>query len=217
MSDRVVEAMAEVPEICEGLHLPVQSGSNVMLKAMARNYTREQYVSSIEKMRRAMPDMALSTDIIVGFPGETEEDFQQTLSLLEEVQFDWGFIFKYSTREGTPAAQLESYPEELIEERHQRCLEVLDRVALERRQRLVGTTQDVLVEEENFGRTRGNYKVHINGREAQARQGAALSGQEVSVRIMSAQRATLEGELQDGNVTFENFRQEDTANAHSRE
>jgi len=209
MSDRVVEAMAEVPQICEGLHLPVQSGSNVMLKAMARNYTREQYVSSIQKMRRAMPDMALSTDIIVGFPGETEEDFQQTLSLIEEAQFDWGFIFKYSTREGTPAAQLESYPEELIEERHQRCLEVIDRIALERRLRLVGTTQDVLVEEESFGRTRGNYKVHINANLA--------PGQEVSVRITSAQRATLEGELQDGNVTFENFRQEDTAGAHSRE
>ena len=209
MSDRVIEAMAEVPEICEGLHLPVQSGSNIMLKAMARNYTRGQYVSLIEKMRRAMPDMALSTDIIVGFPGETEEDFEHTLSLIEEVQFDWGFIFKYSTREGTPAAQLESYPEELIEERHQRCLELVDRIALDRRLRLVGTTQDVLVEEENFGRTRANYKVHINGNLA--------PGQEVSVRITNAQRATLEGELQDGNVTFENFRQEDTAHARSRE
>lgn len=209
MSDRVVEAMAEVPEICEGLHLPVQSGSNIMLKAMARNYTREQYVSLIEKMRRAMPEMALSTDIIVGFPGETEEDFQQTLSLIEEVRFDWGFIFKYSTREGTPAAQLESYPDELIEERHRRCLELVDRIAMDRRLRLVGTMQDVLVEEENFGRTRANYKVHINGNVA--------PGQEVSVRITNAQRATLEGELQDGNVTFENFRQENTAHARSRE
>ena len=221
MNDRVIEAMAEVPEICEGLHLPVQSGSNTMLKAMARNYTREQYVMLIEKMRRAMPEMALSTDIIVGFPGETEEEFQQTLSLIEELQFDWGFIFKYSTREGTPAAQLESYPEELIEERHQRCLELMDRIALDRRLRLVGTTQDVLVEADNFGRTCANYKVHINGREAQARQGATLRniapGEEVSVRITNAHRATLEGELQDGNVTFENFRQEDTAGAHSRE
>jgi tRNA-2-methylthio-N6-dimethylallyladenosine synthase len=217
----VIEAMAEVPEICEGLHLPVQSGSNTMLKAMARNYTREQYVMLIEKMRRAMPEMALSTDIIVGFPGETEEEFQQTLSLIEELHFDWGFIFKYSTREGTPAAQLESYPEQLIEERHQRCLELMDRIALDRRLRLVGTTQDVLVEADNFGRTCANYKVHINGREAQARQGAALRniapGEEVSVRITNAHRATLEGELQDGNVTFENFRQEDTAGAHSRE
>lgn len=180
-----------------------------MLKAMARNYTREQYVSLIEKMRRAMPEMALSTDIIVGFPGETEEDFQQTLSLIEEVRFDWGFIFKYSTREGTPAAQLESYPDELIEERHRRCLELVDRIAMDRRLRLVGTMQDVLVEEENFGRTRANYKVHINGNVA--------PGQEVSVRITNAQRATLEGELQDGNVTFENFRQEDTTGTRSRE
>ena len=100
-----------MPQVCESLHLPVQSGSNTMLKAMARNYTREQYVDLVKKMREAMPDMTLSTDIIVGFPGETEDDFQQTLSLIEELQFDWGFIFKYSTREGTPAASLECHPE----------------------------------------------------------------------------------------------------------
>src|SRR5262249_10491349 len=81
MSDRVVETMAVVPQVCESLHLPVQSGSNTMLKAMARNYTREQYVALVQKMRQAMPDMTLSTDIIVGFPGETEDDFKQTLSL----------------------------------------------------------------------------------------------------------------------------------------
>src|SRR5206468_2623475 len=80
MSDRVIETMAAVPQICEALHLPVQSGSNTMLKAMARNYTREQYVTLVAKLRKAMPDMALSTDIIVGFPGETEDDFRQTLS-----------------------------------------------------------------------------------------------------------------------------------------
>src|SRR4029453_5754244 len=92
-----IGTMASGPQICESLHLPVQSGSNSMLKAMARNYTREQYLSLVNKMRQAMPDMTLSTDIIVGFPGETEDDFRQTLSLIEEVQFDWGFIFKYST------------------------------------------------------------------------------------------------------------------------
>ena len=199
MTDRVIEAMAEVPQVCEGLHLPVQSGSNVMLKAMARNYTREQYVSRIEKMRQAMPDMSLSTDIIVGFPGETEEDFQQTLSLIEELRFDWAFIFKYSTREGTPAANLEGYPESLIEERHQRCLELIDRIAIEKRSKLVGTMQDVLVEADNIGRTRTNYRVHIDTHIA--------PGEEVRVRITNAQRATLEGEIQNGNVTFENFRQ----------
>ncbi len=187
MTDRVIETMAAVPQVCESLHLPVQSGSNTMLKAMARNYTREQYVAQIEKMRRAMPGMTLSTDIIVGFPGETEEDFDQTLSLIEELQFDWGFIFKYSTREGTPAAKLDSFPQELIEERHQRCLELVDRIALEKRSKLVGTLQDVLVEENNFGRTRTNYKVHVNG------DGAP--GQEVRVSIANAHRATLEAAL----------------------
>jgi tRNA-2-methylthio-N6-dimethylallyladenosine synthase len=171
-----------------------------MLKAMARNYTREQYVTLVGNMRKAMPEMTLSTDIIVGFPGETEDDFRQTLSMIEEVQFDWGFIFKYSTREGTPAARLECLPQELIEERHQRCLEMVDRIALQRRMRLAGTSQDVLVEEDNFGRTRTNYKVHVSGN--------VMPGETVRVRIKSAQRATLEGELKDGNITFENFREE---------
>ena len=174
-----------------------------MLKAMARNYTREQYTGLVEKMRKAMPGMALSTDIIVGFPGETEEDFQQTLSMIEELQFDWGFIFKYSAREGTPAATLDGFSEKLIEERHRRCLELVDRIALEKRLKLAGTFHDVLVEENNFGRTRSNHKVHVNRN--------VLPGEEVRVRITSAQRATLEGEIENGNVTFENFRQENAA------
>ena len=186
MSDRVIETMATVPEVCESLHLPVQSGSNTMLKAMMRNYTREQYVALVEKIRQAMPGMTLSTDIIVGFPSETEDDFQQTLSLIEELQFDWGFIFKYSTREGTPAAQLECWPEELIEERHQRCLELVDRIAVRKRSNLVGSTQDVLIEEGGFGRTRTNYKVHVEADVAQ--------GETVRVLIANAHRATLEGE-----------------------
>src|SRR5437870_8052290 len=175
MTDRVIETMAAVPQVCESLHLPVQSGSNPMLKAMMRNYTRKQYVALVEKMRRAMPGMTLSTDIIVGFPGETEDDFQQTLSMIEELQFDWGFIFKYSTREGTPAANLEGFPQELIEERHQRCLEVVDRIALEKRSKLVGTTHEVLIEEGNFGRTHTNYKVHVDGN--------LMQGEQVRVRI----------------------------------
>jgi len=210
MTDRVIETMATVPEVCESLHLPVQSGSNTMLKAMARNYTREHYLGLVKKMRHAMPGMTLSTDIIVGFPGETEDDFRQTLSLIEEVQFDWGFVFKYSTREGTPAAKLGSYPEPLIEERHQRCLELVDRIALAKRSKLVGTEQDVLVEESNFGRTRTNYKVHINGDVA-----PIALGEEVRLRIINAQRATLEGELQNGNVTFENFREKDADHARA--
>jgi tRNA-2-methylthio-N6-dimethylallyladenosine synthase len=201
MTDRTIETMAVVPEICESLHLPVQSGSNTMLKTMARNYTREQYVKLTEKMRQAMPGMTLSTDIIVGFPGETEDDFAQTLSMIQELRFDWGFIFKYSTREGTPAAGFDCLPQELIEERHQRCLELVDQIAFEKRSKLVGSCYDVLVEENNFGRTRSNYKIHINGNFA--------PGERVRVRITNAQRATLEGEIQNGDTTFENFRQED--------
>src|SRR5262245_28276901 len=158
---------------------------------MARNYTREHYLGLVKKMRHAMPGITLSTDIIVGFPGETEDDFQQTLSLLEEVQFDWGFIFKYSTREGTPAAKLESHPESLIEERHQRCLELVDRIAISKRSKLVGTMQSVLVEEDNFGRAATNYKVHVNCDD----RGVA-PGEMVDVRITNAQRATLEADLQ---------------------
>ncbi|HYR88428.1 MAG TPA: tRNA (N6-isopentenyl adenosine(37)-C2)-methylthiotransferase MiaB [Terriglobia bacterium] len=202
MSDRVVETMARVPEVCESLHLPVQSGSNTMLRQMMRNYTREQYQSLVEKLRKAMPGMSLSTDIIVGFPGETEADFRQTLSLIEEARFDWGFIFKYSPREGTPAASMESLPLEVIEERHRECLELLDRLAVEKRSKLVGTTPEVLVEEGNFGRTRTNYKVHITGNVA--------PGEEVRVQITNAQRATLEGVIENGNITFENFRKEDS-------
>src|SRR5262249_13325757 len=157
----------------------------------------EQYVTLVGKMRHAMPNMTLSTDIIVGFPGESEDDFRQTLSMIEELQFDWGFIFKYSTREGTPAANLECQPQEVIEERHQRCLELIDRIALEKRSRLLGTIHNVLVEEDNFGRTRTNHKVHITGDNI-------AQGDEVSVRITNAQRATLEGELDHGNVTFKN-------------
>jgi tRNA-2-methylthio-N6-dimethylallyladenosine synthase len=183
----VIETMATVPQVCESLHLPVQSGSNTMLKTMMRNYTREQYIALVEKMRRAMPGMTLSTDVIVGFPGETEDDFRQTLSMIEELQFDWGFIFKYSSREGTPAASLEGFPQELIEERHQRCLEIVDRIALEKRSKLVGTTHDVLIEEGNFGRTRTNYKVHVDGN--------VMRGEQLQVRITNAQRATLEGEI----------------------
>src|ERR1051325_3494097 len=207
MTDPVIDTMAGVPQICESLHLPVQSGSNTMLKAMMRNYTREQYVALTNKMRRAMPGMTLSTDIIVGFPGETEDDFRQTLSLIEELQFDWGFIFKYSTREGTPAAKLESCAQELIEERHQRCLELVDRIAAAKRSALAGTTQAVLIEDGSFGRTRTNYKVHVHDHAALH---AAKTGKEIRVRITDASRTTLEGEIDNGNVAFENFRQEDS-------
>ena len=185
MTDRVIEAMAIVPQVCEALHLPVQSGSTTMLRKMLRTYTREQYLDLIGRLRRAMPEMTISTDVIVGFPGETDADFRETLSLIEEAQFDWGFIFKYSPREGTAAADLPCLPLELIEERHQECLALMDRIALEKRSRLVETIHEVLVEDDNFGRTRTNYKVRVEGN--------VCAGQTVPVRITAADRTTLEG------------------------
>jgi tRNA-2-methylthio-N6-dimethylallyladenosine synthase len=134
-----------------------------------------------------MPEMTISTDLIVGFPGESEKDFRETLSLVEEVGFDFGFVFKYSARAGTPAAELEGFPEELIEERHQECLALVERIASEKRERWVGTLQDVLVEEEGFGRTRGNAKVTIEGN--------ARVGETVRVRIGNADKTTFEGTL----------------------
>jgi tRNA-2-methylthio-N6-dimethylallyladenosine synthase len=134
-----------------------------MLRKMQRNYTREAYLELTRKLRKAMPDITISTDVIVGFPGESESDFRETLSLIEEVGFDFGFVFKYSPRAGTPAAELECFPETLIEERHQECLALMERLAAEKRQRWTGTVQEVLVEEDGFGRTRGNAKVAIEG------------------------------------------------------
>jgi tRNA-2-methylthio-N6-dimethylallyladenosine synthase len=187
MTDRVIEAMAGLPQVCEALHLPVQSGSTSMLRKMLRTYTRDQYLQLVDRLRGAMPEMTISTDVIVGFPGESEADFRETLSLIEEAQFDWGFIFKYSPREGTAAADLPCLPLELIEERHQECLALMDRIAMQKRSKLLGTVQDVLVEEDNFGRTRNNYKVRIDG--------AVSSGDAVRVRIRGAERATLKGTL----------------------
>lgn len=188
MTDRVIEAMATVPEVCEGLHLPVQSGSTPMLRKMQRNYTREDYLELVGKLRHAMPGITISTDVIVGFPGETEADFRETLSLMEEVGFDFGFVFKYSARVGTPAAGLEGFPEELIEERHEECLELMERIALKKRGRWTGTVQELLVEEEGFGRTRGNARVAID-------RGAAKVGETVRVRIENSQKTMFEGEI----------------------
>ena len=188
MTDRVIESMAKVLQVCEALHLPVQSGSTPMLRKMQRNYSRDEYLRLTEKLRSAMPDMTISTDIIVGFPGETDADFHETLSLIEEAQFDWGFIFKYSPREGTPAAELPCFSTELIEARHQECLAVMDGIAAKKRSRLAGTAQEVLVEEDCFGRTRGNYKVHITGN--------ALPGETVNVRVTDSERPTLEGTVE---------------------
>ena len=146
-TDRVLAAMADTAAVCEHVHLPVQSGSTRVLKRMLRRYTRERYLEVVAALRSAIPGLALTTDIIVGFPGETEVDFAETLSLVEDVDFDDAFTFKYSVREGTPAVRIKDHiAEELKAERLERLIAVVRRVARARSMALVGTAQEVLVE-----------------------------------------------------------------------
>jgi tRNA-2-methylthio-N6-dimethylallyladenosine synthase len=144
---RVLAAMAETPAVCEHVHLPVQSGSSRTLKRMLRRYDRAQYLDVVAALREAVPGIALSTDIIVGFPGEMEADFEETLSLVEQVEFDDAYTFKYSVREGTPAVRIKDHvSEELKTERIGRLIEAVRRVARRKNVRLIGTTHEVLVE-----------------------------------------------------------------------
>ena len=146
-TDELVRAMASLPQVCHHLQLPVQSGSDPILKAMRRGYTRERYLEAVGKLRAAMPDFALTTDVIVGFPGETEADFEATRTLMDEAGFDNAFIFKYSPRPGTPAAQM---PDDVSDEEKMRRNQVLladqDRRGSALNEALVGTVQEVLVE-----------------------------------------------------------------------
>ena len=147
-SDRLIEVFAKEDKIAKHFHLPVQSGSDRILAKMNRKYTREKYLTVIDKLRRACPDVSLTSDIIVGFPGETEEDFEDTLSLLKEVRYDMIFSFIYSPREGTPAAKMaDQIPPEVSRERFARLLEVQDAISLERNKRFVGRRVSALCEE----------------------------------------------------------------------
>jgi len=146
-TDRVLAAMAETPTVCEHVHLPVQSGSSRTLKRMLRRYDRERYLEVVQSLRDAVPGIALSTDIIVGFPGETEDEFAETLSLVEEVGFDDAYTFKYSVREGTPAVRIKDHvAEEVKTERIGRLIALVRRMAKHKNIALVGTTHEVLVE-----------------------------------------------------------------------
>ncbi|MGH7337450.1 MAG: tRNA (N6-isopentenyl adenosine(37)-C2)-methylthiotransferase MiaB, partial [Myxococcota bacterium] len=146
-TERVLRAMAETPAVCEHVHLPVQSGSSRTLKRMLRRYDRARYLEVVRALRDAIPGIALSTDIIVGFPGETEDDFQETLSLVEEVGFDDAYTFKYSVREGTPAVKIKDHvAEEVKTERIGRLIALVRRIAKRKNVALVGTTHEVLVE-----------------------------------------------------------------------
>jgi tRNA-2-methylthio-N6-dimethylallyladenosine synthase len=195
MREDVIRAHAELPALCEHIHLPLQSGSSRVLKAMRRTYDRERYLDRVALIREHVPDCALTTDIIVGFPGETEEDFAQTLEVCEEVGYDSAFTFVYSPRRGTEAAAMTDafVPHKVKVERMQRLVEVVQRRAHERAQRFVGRTLDVLVEGPSRtdpsrlrGRSRHNKAVNFSG--------LAAPGEIVPVEIHSATSQTLAGE-----------------------
>jgi tRNA-2-methylthio-N6-dimethylallyladenosine synthase len=191
----VIAAMAESAAVCEHLHLPVQSGSTRVLKAMRRTYSRERYLALVERIRAAMPDIALTTDIIVGFPGETDAEFAETLSLVDEVGYDHAFTFVYSPRRGTDAARMEEQvPEPVKRERIQALVDLVQHHAAARNAALVGSVQEVLVEGPSRtdpavvrGRTGTNKTVNFAGE--------AAPGELVSVRITGSTSQTLAGHL----------------------
>ena len=197
LTDRLIRALRDVPKVCEYFHLPLQSGSNDVLERMNRGYTRERYLELIAELRAAVPDIALSTDLIVGFPGETEADFTQTLDMVERVGYDNVFAFRYSPRPGTPAAVMpDQVPAEVKAERNGRVLEAASRVAAERSRRLEGRTVEVLVdgsskrnEAEVSGRTRCNRVVNFHG------EGRVAVGDVVQVRVTEALPHSLRGAL----------------------
>ena len=189
----VIAAMAECDAVCEHAHLPLQSGSTRLLKAMRRTYGRERYLRLVDEMRAAVPDLALTTDIIVGFPGETEDDFRETLEVVEEVRYDGAFTFVYSPRAGTEAASMpDQIPDELKRERIELLIEAVQRIAHERNEERVGLVEQVLVEGPSRtdstllrGRTRRNTTVNFAG--------SAAPGDLVDVRIEGATSTTLSG------------------------
>ena len=171
LSDELIEYLGESKKVCKQMHLPLQSGSDRLLQKMNRHYTKEGYLTLVEKIRKAVPDIALSTDIIVGFPGETEEDFEETMDVVEKVQYDSAFTFIYSKRTGTPAAAMEEQLDEaVVKERFDRLLARVQDIAAKKAAVDTGKVQDVLVEEINdhdsslvTGRTSKNYLVHFKG------------------------------------------------------
>ena len=195
-SDELIDAMASLDKVCENIHLPFQSGSNKILKDMHRVYTREHYLELIRKLKEKVPNITLSTDIIVGFPGETEEDFEDTLSMVEKVGYDQGFTFLYSIRKGTKAAEMQNQiPHEVKQERFQRLIDSMYKIFYEKNKECLGQTLEVLVEgisKNNSdiltGRTRGYKLVHFKG-------GKRNIGQLVNVKITGHNSFALEGEI----------------------
>jgi tRNA-2-methylthio-N6-dimethylallyladenosine synthase len=171
--DDLAEAYGRLPKLCESAHIPLQSGSDRILKLMHRGYTREKFLGIVEKLRRVRPEIGLTTDLIVGFPGETEEDFEQTLALSREVEFDNAYIFKYSQRRDTPAAAMaDQVPQTVREERNQRLLGLVNEIAARKYESFIGRQVQILVEGPSkknparyTGRTRCNRIVLFDGSE----------------------------------------------------
>lgn len=197
LSPELIEVMAKSKKICRHFHLPLQSGSSRVLKAMNRRYTKEKYLELAAMLREAMPDISLTTDIIVGFPGETEEDFKETLDVVEKAGFDSAYTFIYSKRTGTPAAAMENQvPDEVVKERFNRLLALVGEKSREQTNRLEGQTLPVLVEEMNrqlpdyvTGRLSYNTVVHFPGDES-------LIGKIVNVHLTSAKGFYYMGEME---------------------
>lgn len=196
LSDELIEVMASSKKICRQFHLPLQSGSSRILREMNRHYTKEQYLTLVEKLRGAMPDIHISTDIIVGFPGETEEDFEETLDVVKKARYDSAYTFIYSKRTGTPAAKLESVPENIVKNRFSRLLAVISDISECRTQEEVGKVKEVLFEEVNAkdasmitGRLDNNMVVHAKG-------SGELIGKILPVKLVSAKGFYYYGEIQ---------------------
>jgi tRNA-2-methylthio-N6-dimethylallyladenosine synthase len=195
LSEGLVAAVRDLPKVCESLHLPVQSGSDTMLRAMNRKYTRADYLDKVEMLKRDMPQMALTTDIIVGFPGESEQDFDMTMKLLEEVRYDGIFAFKYSKRPGTAALKLVGHlPEQVKEMRLARVLNLQKTITANRIKEYLGTTQEILVDGFSkkggtlSGRTRGNRVVNVEAP-------VTLVGSLIKVAITAAGENSLSGRV----------------------
>ena len=196
ISDKLIQTMAENSKICNQLHLPLQAGSDRILKIMNRKYTTEQYLEKTDKIRSAMPDITLTTDIIVGFPGETNEDFEKTLEMLKKVRYDTIFSFIYSRRNGTPAAKMEDVlTDEEKKLNFNRMLEVQDKISIEKNKALENRIMKVLIEGKSkhdpnvlSGKTEGGKTVNIKAPKE-------LIGKIADVRITEAKTWSLYGEL----------------------
>jgi tRNA-2-methylthio-N6-dimethylallyladenosine synthase len=197
-----VEAMAACDRVCEHIHLPVQAGSDRVLKRMKRAYTRRRYLEKVAMVRGAIPDVAVTTDIIVGFPGESEDDFRETLEVVEAARYDAAYTFQYSPRPMTEAADYpDQLPKDVVQERFDRLIALQQRISLEQNQRHVGRSEEVIVEGVSkkdptklSGRTRTNKLVHFDS--DGAREGAFRT-----VRITGAHHHYLEGVLAEGRNT----------------